>query len=139
MSAIADLFKSPAKKLSLFLWLVAIHIFGVGITLIFIPPSWMSFFGFGEMVQNFFKVQGGVFHIVILYAYVSAARNLEKNENMVVLSITAKFIATIFLGMYYLAVDPILMVGLSGIVDFLMGLILLILFKDYLKAKSKNP
>ena len=84
----------------LFLWLVALHSFIVGVFLILFPPGLLNRFGF-EVTEKFFPTQAGVFHLVM---------------------------AAIFLFSYYFFVLDIGMVILSGAGDLLMGVILLILF-----------
>jgi hypothetical protein len=132
MNLVYGFLQTAAGRLRLFLWLVAIHTFIVGVLLVVIPPDLMSIFGFSVIREGFFKVQGGVFHFVILYAYVKAALSLINNHNMVEMAIYAKLLATLFLGLYFIY-DPILTVGLSGLGDFFMGLILWYLYRDYLR------
>ena len=117
------------KYLRIFLVLVALHSIAVGINLISFPPEWMTEFGFTTITNNFFKVQGGVFHIVMAIAYLLAAWKPVEYRILIVFSISAKGIATIFLFTYYLIYPTTVMILISGIVDFLMGLCLFILYK----------
>jgi hypothetical protein len=119
------------------LWLIAIHSFCFGISLIVLPISVIEFFGF-QLSEKFFAVQGGVFHIVVSLAYVMAALDLEHSKKLIILSCTAKFMATLFLLSYYFFVNHIFMVIFSGIADFLMGLAILITFLLYQKTKDAN-
>ena len=112
----------------IFLALVALHSVIVGINLISFPPHWMTKFGFLPITENFFKVQGGVFHIVMAVAYLLAAWKPVEYRILIIFSITVKFIATIFLISYFILSDSTITILLSGVVDFLMGLILLIIF-----------
>jgi hypothetical protein len=112
------------KLLKIFLALVALHSFCVGVGLITIPIEYFDFFGFEGYRGAFFKTQGGVFHIVMCGAYIPAALNPVKNINLVRFSVFAKFTATIFLLSYAFLSEMAWMVLVSGILDFFMGLIL---------------
>ena len=112
------------------LWLIAIHSICFGISLIVLPISVIEFFGF-KLAEKFFAVQGGVFHIVVSLAYIMAALDLKKASKLIVLSCTAKFMATLFLLSYFFFVHPIFMVIFSGVADFLMGLAILSLYLLY--------
>jgi hypothetical protein len=82
-------------------------------------------FGFYDYSGNFFKIQAGVFHIVMCGAYVSAARDPIRNRVMIRFSIFAKMVATVFLISYPVIIDMVWMVLASGIFDFVMGLVLI--------------
>jgi hypothetical protein len=132
---------SPVNKwekiLKWVLWLVALHSIGFGISLIVLPVSVIEFFGF-HLAEKFFAVQGGVFHIVVSLAYIMAALDLTHASKLIILSCTAKFMATIFLLSYYFFEKHIFMVAFSGIADFFMGLTILVLYLLY-KAHRDNP
>ena len=125
------------RLLKWILWLVAIHSFGFGISLIVLPISVIEFFGF-QLAEKFFAVQGGVFHIVVSLAYIMAARDLDNSKNLIILSCTAKFMATLFLLSYFFFVSHIFMVIFSGIADFFMGLAILLTYLLYQKTKVAN-
>ena len=112
------------KVLKVFLILVTIHSFCVGLGLILIPLEYYDLFGFQAYSGNFFKIQAGVFHIVMCGAYVPAAINPVGNRIMVRYAIFAKMVATVFLVSYACFVDMVWMVLVSGIFDFLMGMVL---------------
>lgn len=118
------------------LLLITAHTFGVGIVLIVAPNHVMSFFGFVELESRFFQMQGGVFHIVISYAYWHAFRNPIRYEHLVVFIIFVKAVATVFLLSYYFFIEPIIMVLLSGIVDAAMGAVLFLLYRRWKEARS---
>ena len=118
------------QYLKVFLWLVALHSFCVGLGLMLVPLEYYDFFGFGEYQGNFFKIQAGVFHLVMVIAYAFAARDPVKYRVMILFSILAKFSATIFLIGYYIFGEAVWMVIVSGIADFLMGLILLAFYRQ---------
>jgi hypothetical protein len=125
------------KILQWFLWLIAIHSIGFGIALVILPITVIEFFGF-KLAEKFFAVQGGVFHIVVSLAYIMAALDLENSRKLILLSCTAKFMATLFLLSYYFFVSHIFMVVFSGIADFLMGLAILLTYLLYEKTKDTN-
>ncbi len=121
-------------RLSFILWLIALHSFAVGITLIFIPPDLLSKFGYNLVNERFFPSQGGVLHIVMCICYSLAALKLEKFKGLIILSITAKTLATVFLISYFIIVDQILVVLFSGIVDCLMAIAILFAYLSYKKT-----
>ncbi len=118
-----------SKYLSIFLWLVTIHSLFVGVGLILLPDSFLDFFGYNECTERFFPSQGGVFHIAMAVGYAMAAFNLKRYECLIIFSIVVKFMATIFLFTYFIFVSSIWLVLLSGISDFLMGSIILLLYR----------
>jgi Ca2+/Na+ antiporter len=130
---IKNILTSPMKRLSLMLWLVALHSFMVGIALILQPPAIMKFFGYHPITEPFFPAQGGVFHIIMAIAYSMAAYDPEKNSPLALLSIIVKGCAVLFVFIYYFAIDPIWMLIAVGIMD---GLFCLVLIYLYLTFKS---
>ena len=129
-----DWLKSPNKRLSLFLWLVAIHSFLVGLGLIIQNPSIIEFFGYGRCDEHFFPAQGGVFHAVMAVGYVLAAANLERYNCLVVFSIFVKSAATVFLLLYYFLIERIWTIIVSGIGDGIMMIIMLFFWLSYSKS-----
>jgi hypothetical protein len=119
------------------LWLIALHSIGFGIALVVLPIPFIEFFGF-RLAEKFFAVQGGVFHIVVSVAYIMAALDLAHAKKLIILSCTAKFMATLFLLSYYLFVSHIFMVIFSGFADFLMGLAILISYRQYRITATLN-
>ncbi len=114
--------------LSVLLYLIALHSFIVGFALVIIPIDALDFFGYNNYEGSFFKVQGGVFHLVMALIYFIAARDLSRNRILIYLTIIFKFTATAFLFSYYLFIDRIWMVAASGAGDFIMGILVLMLF-----------
>ena len=112
------------KLLKVFLFLVTLHTFCVGLGLLFIPLGFFDLFGFSGYSGNFFKIQAGVFHIVMCGAYVPAALDPVRYRVLIHYAIFAKMVATVFLISYALFIDMVWMVMASGIFDFLMGLVL---------------
>ena len=89
--------------------LIAAHSIGFGVALVVLPIPVIEFFGF-HLVEKFFAVQGGIFHIVVSIAYIYAAVDPEDSRKMVILACSAKFMATLFLLSYYFFVSHIFMV-----------------------------
>ena len=118
------------KRLELILYLVSLHSLVVGLGLILPPLSLMPHFGFQVAVEKFFPVQGGVFHIVMSFAYAMAGYHKLRQEGLIVLSIIAKYIATVFLIVYGVFVQPIWMVWLSALGDAFMGSVILWVWRD---------
>jgi len=125
------------KILQWFLWLIAIHSIGFGIALVILPIPVIEFFGF-HLEEKFFAVQGGIFHIVVSLAYIMAALDLDDSKKLIILSCTAKFMATLFLLSYFFFVSHIFMVIFSGIADFLMGLAILFTYLLFQRTKVTN-
>lgn len=121
------------KLLSVFLYLVALHSFIVGIGLIFLPDSVFQFLGFIKTFDRFFSTQGGVFHIAMSLAYAMAAYNLIKYKQLILFSIIVKFIATIFLFTYFIFISNQWLIILSGISDLIMAIITLVLYRNIIK------
>ena len=121
------------KMFIILLWLIGIHSICFGIALIVLPCNILELFGF-TITEKFFAIQGGVFHLIISYAYITAALDPEHSRPMIILTIFTKFSATIFLLGFYFFGKPILMVLFSGIIDFLMGLVILLLYLIFLKS-----
>ncbi len=125
------------KRLDLVLWLVAVHSAFVGLGLILMPASTMPFFGFEVTGEKFFALQGGVFHLVMAVAYALATIRAERYRGLILLAILAKFMATVFLFVYYLFVERIWTVLLSGAGDCLMGIAILVAFLNYRRGKKR--
>ena len=86
-------------------------------------------FGYSSVNEPFFKVQAGVFHIVMVAAYLIAAYNPANNRVMLFYTVMIKFIATVFLVICFVFVNPVIVILLSGIGDFIIGLVLLYFYK----------
>jgi len=117
------------EYLAYFLYLIGIHSIAVGFGLIFLPPSFLEIFGFTDYKESFFQAQGGVFHIAMSVAYIIAGRDVLNSARLVQFIIIVKFLAFSFLIIYYFFVMSAWLILISGIVDGLMGLIVLVLFQ----------
>ena len=125
---------SVQSRLSLVLWIVALHSIAVACGLILLPPEQMTWFGYNAHQERFFAVQAGVFHLVLVVAYTLAAARPNRHRGLILFSIITKFIATIFLFTYYILVDTIWSVLFSGIADLLMGLLILGAFLPFRRS-----
>lgn len=106
---------------------MAAHSFCIGLGLIFMPAEEIIRLGFAGCSERFFPFQGGVFHALMSIAYWLAGTMPERHSVLVRFSILVKFTAFVLLLTYYFAVDSILMVLLSAIVDGMMGWITCVL------------
>lgn len=120
------------------LWLIALHSIGFGLALIIFPCSVLEFFGF-TISQKFFAAQGGLFHLIISYVYIRAALNPDRSKDLIVLACLTKFAAAVFLFSYFIFGTRIVLVLLSGFIDLLMGVVILILYNMYRKSAGTIP
>ncbi len=120
------------KQLKIFLKLVALHSFAVGIGLIFLPPVYLKYFGLNGYKASFFQAQGGVFHFVMCMAYLLTAKYLDKSPGMIHFVIMAKSLAVIFLLTYFVFFESSWMLIASAFGDGIMALIIYFLYKKYL-------
>ena len=133
-----EIIKNPQKRLSLLLILIAIHSFCVGVGLIIRPAELMQLFGFGVCYERFFPTQGGVFHIVMVVAYLMAAYNVDENHSLIIFSIIVKIMATVFLFTYFIAVEKIWLVLASGLSDGIMGIAIYVALLLYIKSQKES-
>ena len=111
----------PRARLSVILWMVAAHSLVVGLLLLFVPAGVFEALGFSPLSERFYVAQGGVFHLLLATAYGMAAADPDRFGSLVIFSIIAKMSATVFLLIYFLLIDPILLVLLSAVGDAAMG------------------
>ena len=130
--------RKAERFLKLFMCLVALHSFAVGIGLIIFPSSAFEYLGFEPTFDRFFSTQGGVFHIVMAVGYAMPCINLNKFKSLVTFAVVVKFIAAIFLVLYFCLVRTQLLIILSAVSDFIMGATILILFRSAQKSFGVN-
>lgn len=128
----------PMLRLSIVLWLMAVHSFLVGAGLIIQVPKVMELFGFQPCNEHFFPAQGGVFHVVMAVGYALAAYDSVRYRCLVLFSIFVKVAASLFLISYFVFVDGILMILISGIGDGVLCLMLYLSFISYDKHLNKK-
>ena len=126
------------KRLQWLLYLMALHSFAVGVGLMAQIKMLMQFMGFASIAQPFFPAQGGIFHVIMAAAYFLAAKNRQKYECLIPFSIFVKSCATLFLFIYFFAVQPIPLILLSAVGDGLMALLLLLFYRSDRKVKLKT-
>lgn len=103
--------------------LIVLHSFACGIGLLTANPDIIRFAGWSEMGPVFFPHQGGVFHFVLGICYLIEYFHYRG----VILLVTAKFVATVFLLGSVALGEQAWAVLASGILDGLMLLAVLIL------------
>jgi len=130
--------KINKEYLKVVLLLTSLHSLFIGIGMIVLPNNIIEIFGFTELGGRFFRTQGGVFHIVMALGYFIAGMDIANNPRFITFIILVKFCATVFLVIYYLFVDSVIVILLSGIVDFLIGLVIFYLRKDMIKLEIKQ-
>jgi CHASE2 domain-containing sensor protein len=129
---------SSEKLLRLLLYMISIHSIFVGLALISTPGDMFAYFGYQPVSERFFTLQGGVFHIIMGIAYYLAAKSINKDHSLILLAIITKISATLFLFSYFLFIQKIWMVLVSGIVDALMAMVVIIVFHQFKKDKDLN-
>ena len=129
---------NPRKRLTLILIITSIHSFCVGIGLIVQLPILMEWFGFGHIAQPFFPAQGGIFHVLMSVAYCLAALKPDNNDDLIKFIICVKIAATIFLFTYFIFIDNIWMILLSGMSDGILAILILTAYYSYKKSKKNN-
>jgi len=122
---------SYKKLLVITLWLIAGHSIGVGFGMVVFPTNWIAFFDIVPSEHRFFITQGGVFHIIMAIAYGTAAYNITESNQLITFSIIVKFCAASFLFLYFIFINQFGIVFISGIGDFCMGLVLMVVYKKY--------
>ena len=113
--------RDPCRLLRLVLLLAAAHSAAVGVGLIGLPGRWLPALGLAGEGGLFFRWQGGVFHLLMAYAYLLAARRLPRARLLVHLAVTVKVAATLFLVLYCLLVDTAWVVAASAAGDGLLA------------------
>lgn len=117
------------KLLSIFLWVVSLHSFGVGIGLIFLPTAAFEYLGFLIPLERFFTSQGGVFHICMSICYALAAYDKKRFQSLIIFSLIVKLIAAVFLFAYFIFISSQLLIIFSAITDLAMGIIIWLLHR----------
>lgn len=108
---------SPARDERLptiFVWLVALHSYAIGVGLLLLPRVTLPLGGFALPQDLFFVHQGGVFHLVVATGYL-----MEWHERRAIsFMVMTKCLATLFLGASWLLIaDPPWLVAASALQD----------------------
>lgn len=102
--------------------LIALHTYVIGVALLAVPGWALRFGGWETVPPLFFPRQAGVFHLVLGTGYL-----LEyARQRGIALLLTAKALATLFLGAATLLGGAPWFVGFAGAADGLMGLAVLL-------------
>lgn len=126
----------PEKRLKIFLYLVALHSAGVAIGLLVLPSALLPLFGLYGYSGRFFQMQAGVFHFVMVIAYLMAAADFRRSPMLVYFSVSAKSLATVFLLLVYLLAEPSWLILFSGLADGAMGLLIWMLYRQTLEQSA---
>jgi hypothetical protein len=122
---------TPRSRLQILLWLVAIHSLIVGLGLILHPPALFHKTGYAAIHEPFFPVQGGIFHLIMATGYALGAGRPETQRPLIPFAILVKLIATVFLLAYWLLIDRIVVVLVSGLVDGAMALAIALAYSQW--------
>lgn len=115
----------PARLLPAYVVLVALHSYAVGAFLLFATEWGARFGGFGEVSPPFFARQAGIFHFVLATAYLVE----WFRYGGVVILLSAKATAVVFLLAAWALGTDAWSVPLSALADGLMGLAALVLWR----------
>lgn len=101
---------------------------GVGLLL---QPGWLiAFGGWRPLSDPFFPAQGGIFHVLMAVLYGLAARRAETRSFLLPFIVFVKAAAAVFLVSYYLAVEQVWLVLLSGLLDGAMAVLVFLVHRD---------
>ena len=124
-------FNTRRGQLQLLLWLVALHSLAVGVGLVLHPARMLAAAGYAPVGEDFFPVQGGVFHLVMAVGYALGARDPERNAALIRFAVLVKLLACVFLLSYWLGQRHLLVVLGSGLVDGAMAVLILIAYRRW--------
>jgi hypothetical protein len=112
--------------------LVALHSFGFGIALLWAPAWGFKFGGWDEVSPLFFARQSGIFHIVVATGYLIE----YYRYNGILLLLTAKGLATVFLLASALTGEHAWVVPFSGVADAMMGIVVFLIHRHVVKLRN---
>jgi hypothetical protein len=119
-------FNNTDILLSTILWLIAVHCIAIGLTLIIQSTVLMEWSGFGSEYERFFPAQSGVFHLLMVVAYVMGALNSKRYHYLIIFSMIVKGFATTFLLIYCFMVEFKWTILIFGLVDGVVGAMIFI-------------
>lgn len=105
--------------------LIALHSYAVGAFLLFLTEWGVGFGGWTGVHPLFFPRQAGIFHFLIATAYLVEYFRYHG----VILLVTAKFVAVVFLVAMTLVEPAPWAVGLSALGDGLMGILVVLVHR----------
>jgi hypothetical protein len=100
-----------------YVWLVALHTLAIGCALFLVPDWALRFGGWQDVPAPFFPRQAGIFHFILGIAYLV---EMERHRD-VLLMVTAKTFAVVFLLGFFLASGAPWFVPLAGLGDGAMA------------------
>ena len=106
--------------------LIGIHSLVVGSMLVFAARWGLRFGGWGDVSPLFFAHQGGVFHFVVAFGYLW---EFFRHRGIGLL-LTAKTTAFVFLIVEFALFPVPWAVPVSGVLDLLMGLVVLLVHRQ---------
>lgn len=115
------------------LWIFVFHTTGVAIGLFVLPSEYLTYFGLDGYQGRFFQTQAGIFHLVLGVAYLLALYQWEKAHALIFFAVVAKYIAVVFLVLYYFIFEPAWIILFSAFGDGFLGITLLLLYTRLLK------
>ena len=127
---IKRLTESPRLRLVVLFWAMALHSFVIGLILIFHPADMIGYFGYKSIHEQFFPVQGGVFHILMAVLYFLTAAQWMHLKCLVYFSLIVKSTAVVFLLSYYAFVDHITILIVLGFCDGTMAVLIALTAKS---------
>jgi hypothetical protein len=130
--------ESAQLRLVVLFWAMALHSFVIGLLLIFHPADMISFFGYKSINEQFFPVQGGVFHVLMAVLYTLTAMQWEHLKCLVYFSVIVKSTAVVFLFSYYVFADGIPILIVLGICDGAMAVLIVLSAKSLRKEMLKT-
>ncbi len=122
----------PARLLSAYVVLVALHSYAVGAFLVFATEWGAAFGGFGAVSPLFFASQAGIFHFVLATAYLVE----WFRYGGVVILLAGKATAVVFLVAMWALGTEAWSVPFSALGDGLMGLAALVLSRRASPGRS---
>ena len=123
---------SVAKFERLVIILIVLHSIGIGIGLLWSPQWAFKMAGWEEVKPLFFSRQAGAFHIVVAFAYLIEYFRYRS----ILILLTAKGIAVVFLLGVAAFGESSWVVLLSGIADGLMGLVIFFIHRYVVENES---
>jgi len=99
---------------AIFVWLVSLHSYAIGVGLLLLPRLTLPFGGFALPQDLFFVHQGGVFHLVVATGYLM---EWHAHRSVTFMAMT-QCLATLFLAASWLLIpDPPWLVPASALQD----------------------
>jgi len=115
--------------------LIAIHSYGVGCALLFVPAFGAALGGWDDVRPYFFMRQAGIFHFLVATVYVVE----WSRYRTVSFLLLAKATAVVFLTATWLLASEPWVVPFSGLADGAMGVAVLFVHRRALAGQASRP